>query len=153
LDNFKPLNDTHGHATGDMLLVEVANRLIKCVRKGDTVARVGGDEFVVMLNELDHDPVIAHAQARGVAEKICSSLAEPYTLPITRRDEKDSVVEHRCTASIGVAIFLNHEASPDEVLIWADTAMYKAKEAGGNTIRFYDPVPSAQTEKALPNIG
>ena len=137
LDNFKPLNDTYGHASGDLLLIEVANRLIKCVRKGDTVARFGGDEFVVMLNELDHGPEIARSQAQVVAEKIRSSLAEPYLLPITLKDEKDNLVEHRCTASIGAVVFLDHEVTPDEVLLWADTAMYKAKEAGGNAIRFY----------------
>ena len=136
LDNFKPLNDTYGHATGDLLLVEVANRLIKCVRKGDTVARFGCDEFVVMLNELDQNSKIAHSQAQAVAAKICSSLAEPYILQLTLNDEKGRVVEHRCTASIGAVVFRDHEATPDEVLKWADTAMYVSKAAGGNAIRF-----------------
>jgi diguanylate cyclase (GGDEF)-like protein len=136
LDNFKPLNDTHGHAVGDLLLVEVANRLIQCVRKGDTVARFGGDEFVVVLNALDQDPAIAHAQAQWLAEKICSSLAEPYRLKIPHKDEADTVIEHHCSASIGVVVFMDHVANPDDLLKRADAAMYQAKQSGRNAVRF-----------------
>ncbi len=141
LDNFKPLNDTHGHAIGDLLLVEAANRLVNCVRKGDTAARFGGDEFVVMLNELDLNPIIARSQATSVAEKILSSLADPYELSVLLKDDQVKVIKHHCTASIGVALFQNHAASPDEVLLWADTAMYRAKAAGRNSYCFYEPKP------------
>ena len=137
LDNFKPLNDTYGHAVGDLLLVEVAHRLIQCVRKGDTVARFGGDEFVVVLNALDQNAAIAHSQAQWVAEKIRSSLAEPYRLTIARKDAVDTVIEHHCSASIGVVVFMDHVAHPDELRKWADAAMYQAKQSGRNAVRFY----------------
>jgi diguanylate cyclase (GGDEF)-like protein len=137
LDNFKPLNDTYGHAVGDMLLVEVANRLIQCVRKGDTVARFGGDEFVVVLNALGNDPAVAHSQAQVVAEKIRSRLAEPYRMKITREEESETVVEHHCSASIGVVVFMDHVTRPDDLLKSADAAMYQAKQSGPNAIRFY----------------
>ena len=78
LDNFKPLNDTHGHDVGDLLLIEVAHRITSCVREMDTVARFGGDEFVVMLSELNVDKELSVAQAGNVAEKIRTTLAEPY---------------------------------------------------------------------------
>ncbi len=136
LDNFKPLNDTYGHAVGDMLLVEVANRLVQCVRKGDTVARFGGDEFVVVLNALDQDRAIAQSQAQVVAEKVRSRLAEPYRMKITRKDERETVVEHHCSASIGVVVFMDHVTHPEDLLKWADVAMYQAKQSGGNAIRF-----------------
>jgi len=80
LDNFKPLNDTHGHDVGDLLLVEAAQRITNCVREMDTVARIGGDEFVVMLSELDMDKELSVARAGVVAEKIRVTLAEPYLL-------------------------------------------------------------------------
>jgi diguanylate cyclase (GGDEF)-like protein len=137
LDNFKPLNDTYGHAVGDMLLVEVANRLIQCVRKGDTVARFGGDEFVVVLNALGNDPAVAHSQAQVVAEKIRSRLAEPYRMKITREEESETVVEHHCSASIGVVVFMDHVTRPDDLLKSVDAAMYQAKQSGPNAIRFY----------------
>lgn len=137
LDNFKPLNDTHGHEFGDLLLVEVAERMKGCVREMDTVARVGGDEFVVMLSELNLDRAESTVQAGLIAEKIRLSLAQPYVLSI-ERDGK-STVEHCCTASIGIVLFNNHEASQDEIINRADHAMYEAKEAGRNWIRFYSP--------------
>lgn len=137
LDNFKPLNDTYGHAVGDMLLVEVANRLIQCVRKGDTVARFGGDEFVVVLNALDQDPAIAQSQAHAVAEKIRSRLAEPYRMKVTREDESETVVEHHCSASVGVVVFMDHVSHPEDLLKSADAAMYQAKQSGPNAIRFH----------------
>jgi len=139
LDNFKLLNDTHGHVVGDLLLIEAADRLKSCVRKSDTLARFGGDEFVVMLGDLDADKVESTARAASVAEKIRIALSEPYRLTIKCEGKADSVIEHHCSASIGVALFINHDASQDDILKWADTAMYQAKEAGGNSIRFYNP--------------
>lgn len=138
LDNFKPLNDTHGHAVGDLLLSEAGDRLTACVRETDTVARFGGDEFVVILRDLTQDKATSISQARIVAEKIRDALFEPYRLPIRHEEQSDDVIEHRCTASIGVSMFINHEASQDDILKWADKAMYQAKEAGRNSIWFYD---------------
>lgn len=138
LDNFKPLNDKHGHAVGDLLLIEVANRLKSCVREVDTAARFGGDEFVVILNELDADKARSVSEARKVAEKIHSILSEIYVLTISHDSTRNNTVEHYCTASIGVIVFINQEENQGDILKWADAAMYQAKEAGGNTILFYD---------------
>jgi diguanylate cyclase (GGDEF)-like protein len=138
LDNFKPLNDGYGHAVGDSLLVEVARRLLGCVRQMDTVARFGGDEFIVMLRELNADQDESTAQARVIAEKIRLRLAEPYALSVTQEGRPDATVEHRCTVSIGVTLFSDHEANTDDILKWADIAMYEAKAAGRNVIRFND---------------
>ena len=139
LDNFKPLNDSHGHGVGDLLLIEVARRLTDCVREVDTVARFGGDEFVVMLSELEVDKAESSAQASIVAEKIRANLAEPYLLKIQQAGNAEITIEHRCTSSIGVVLFTNHEASQEEVFKWADMAMYQAKMDGRNLIRFFDP--------------
>ena len=138
LDNFKPLNDTDGHEVGDLLLIEAADRLKSCVREMDTVARFGGDEFVVMLSDLNADKAKSTSQAEIVAEKIRITLSQPYLLTIKHEGKVDTTIEHHCTASIGVALFINHEASQNDILKWADTAMYQAKEAGRNSIRFYD---------------
>lgn len=139
MDNFKPLNDRHGHAAGDLLLIEVARRLVGAVREVDTVARFGGDEFVVMLNELDADRNESAAQAAAVAEKIRTVLSERYLLPVQHAGSGVDTVEHTCTTSIGVALFLGHEASADEMTDRADSAMYRAKQDGRNTIRFFEP--------------
>lgn len=139
LDNFKPLNDTHGHIAGDLLLIEAADRLNKCVREIDTVARFGGDEFVVMLNGLDTDKAESTSQAEIVAEKIRTALSEPYGLTIRHNEKADTTVEHHCTASIGVSLFFNDEASQGDIIKRADMAMYQAKETGRNLIRFHDP--------------
>jgi len=138
LDNFKPLNDTQGHGVGDDLLIDVADRLKRCVREIDTVARFGGDEFVVLLNELDTDAAESYSQAAHVAEKIRITLAQPYQLSIKNEERPDVMIEHRCSASIGVALFIDHAADPEEILKRADIAMYQAKDAGRNSIRFYD---------------
>ena len=137
LDKFKPLNDNHGHEVGDLLLIEAADRLKACVREMDTVARFGGDEFVVMISELVADKDDSTAQARNVAEKIRMALSEPYRLTIKHDGKSDTTVTHGCTASIGVALFVNQVASPDEVLKWADKAMYQAKDSGRDTFRIY----------------
>lgn len=135
LDNFKPLNDSHGHDVGDLLLAEVARRIATCVRESDTVSRFGGDEFVVLLGELDADAAESARQAGIVAEKIRLALAETYVL--TLPSEAHATVEHHCTSSIGVVLFAGHQLNPEEVLKRADIAMYQAKEAGRNCIRFY----------------
>ena len=137
LDNFKPLNDTHGHDVGDLLLIEVAHRLICCVREVDTVARFGGDEFVVMLGELDADKERSVAQAGIVAEKIRAMLAEPYLLTRKQEGGAETKVEHRCTSSIGAVLFINHEATQEDILKRADMAMYQAKESGRNLVNFF----------------
>lgn len=138
LDNFKPLNDTYGHVAGDLLLIEAANRLKGCVREMDTVARFGGDEFVVILNELNADKAESIAQSRIISEKICSTLSDPYRLKMKQAIQTEVSIEHQVTVSMGVIIFINHDGSHDDILRWADIAMYKAKEAGGNMIQFYD---------------
>jgi len=138
LDNFKPLNDTYGHDVGDQLLIEAANRLKSCVREMDTVARFGGDEFVVMLSELKADKAASMVQAEIVAEKIRNILSDPYRLTMTHPGKGDIPIEHGCTASIGVVLFMNHETSQDDIIEAADKAMYQAKEAGRNTVRFLD---------------
>ena len=137
LDNFKPLNDLHGHMVGDLLLIQVAERLKNCVREMDTVARFGGDEFVVFLSELSQDKSDSLSQAKTIAEKIRSSLSEPYVLHIHNEEASSSMVEHSCTVSIGVLVFFNNEADKQELIKRADLTMYRAKDAGRNQIRFY----------------
>ena len=136
LDNFKPLNDAQGHDVGDLLLMEVADRLKKCVREVDTVARFGGDEFVVILSELCPDKADAIQQASLIADKIRAALAQPYVLSLLQ-EGKVSPLEHHCTASIGVALFVDPEVRLDDVIKWADKAMYQAKAVGRNQVRFY----------------
>ncbi|MCB1910067.1 MAG: diguanylate cyclase [Rhodocyclaceae bacterium] len=132
LDNFKPLNDRHGHEAGDLLLIEVARRLQACVRETDTVARLGGDEFLVVLGALDADREVAATQTAHVAEKIAAAVGAPCRLGLPRR-----VIEYRCTASIGAELFRGHEIGREEVSRRADSAMYAAKAAGRAAIRFY----------------
>ena len=137
LDNFKSLNDTHGHIAGDLLLIEAANRLKHCVREVDTVARFGGDEFVVLLSELNADKAESAELTATVAEKIRAALGQPYRLTLKREGLTETIVNHRCSASIGVALLINDDASPDDLLKWADAAMYRAKASGRNSIRFH----------------
>ncbi len=134
LDHFKTLNDTLGHAVGDLLLQQVASRLTECLRGGDTVARVarlGGDEFVVMLEDLSSHSIEAAAQAEVVGQKILATLNQPYQL---------STHEYHSTVSIGVALFGDHVDAQDDLVKHADIAMYQAKRAGRNTMRFFDPL-------------
>lgn len=137
LDDFKPLNDKFGHAVGDLLLIEVARRLTQCVRKVDTVSRFGGDEFVVMLTDLSQQQAEAAEHAGVVAEKIRLSLSERYTLPVWIDGGTLKMIDHICSASIGVLVFNCPDASADHILKGADAAMYQAKQAGRNLVRLH----------------
>ncbi|MFZ4287760.1 EAL domain-containing protein [Variovorax sp. HJSM1_2] len=130
LDNFKTLNDSLGHDSGDQLLREVAQRLAGCVRASDTVARLGGDEFVVLLERLGVDAQEVSQQTKLLAEKILSSLSQPYQLHGN---------EHISTCSIGATRFSSPDDVVGDLLKQADIAMYQAKAAGRNTLRFFDP--------------
>lgn len=140
LDNFKPLNDRHGHNAGDLLLQEVGRRLVSCLRAQDTVARQGGDEFVVLLIDLDPSWDVALAQATLVAHKMLAELARPYVLSVEQRSGPAKTVEHRCSASLGVAVFRPTEGNVDNILRRADEAMYRAKAQGRNQIQFGEAV-------------
>lgn len=130
IDNFKTLNDTHGHDVGDALLVEVAKRIKQSVRRLDTVSRLGGDEFVVVLDSLHHEAADTEKQARRVCEKILAAFKKPFNL---------NHYQHYTTPSIGVVLFdPEHMSQADELLRRADMAMYKAKEAGRNGYQFFD---------------
>jgi len=128
LDDFKTLNDTLGHQTGDRLLQEAAKRLTQSVREVDTVARLGGDEFIVMLDHLSDVETEAANQALAVGKKVLIAMAEPYIF-----DGRECY----CTCSIGITLFRDHQGTPEDVLQRADTAMYRAKQAGRNTLRFF----------------
>lgn len=151
LDNFKPLNDSHGHGAGDSLLIEVARRLIACVRSMDTVARVGGDEFVVMVTDLDADPSRSKELAMAVAEKIRLALAAPYEISVRASTGEDRDVTHHCSASIGVTIFPEGDLPDEELFHRADLAMYAAKAQGRNRANYYDPESPKPSPAGQPN--
>jgi diguanylate cyclase (GGDEF)-like protein/PAS domain S-box-containing protein len=130
LDNFKVLNDTLGHQKGDLLLQQVGRRLRNCVAKGDLVARLGGDEFVVLLENTPEKPLDPVTAAEKVSQRILEALGEPYVLP---------GYLHHSTCSIGVTLFGKSPSSVNELLKQADLAMYQAKAAGRNAVRFFDP--------------
>lgn len=133
LDNFKPANDQFGHGAGDLILIEVGKRLTNCLREVDTIVRFGGDEFVVLLTELEKNILIATQHATLVAEKIRISLAKPYCITMMDGKIRHSMTHH-CTASIGVTLFINKEKTPEELIMLADMAMYQAKMDGRNQI-------------------
>ena len=134
LDNFKDLNDHLGHAVGDHLLQQVAQRIAACLREEDTVARFGGDEFVVILNYLSAELPAVATYAEAVGQKILGALQQPYQL--------DGYAHHN-NASMGVTLFADPQGSLDAVLKQADIAMYEAKSAGRNCLRFFDPLMQA----------
>lgn len=140
LDHFKTLNDTLGHDMGDLLLQQVSVRLTGCVRKVDTVARIGGDEFVVLLEDLSPHAIEAAAQTEIVAAKVLVSLSKPFHI---------GTHVHHTTGSIGATLFIDHEAGVEAILKQADIAMYQAKYSGRNAIRFFDQdMQEAVTERA-----
>lgn len=138
LDNFKFLNDTHGHDAGDALLIEAAKRITSCIRETDTVARLGGDEFVVMLEQLGIDDGHAMNITTQIGESILSRLHQEYRV---------NNIRHRGSSSIGICMFSDQYSKADDILKWADKAMYEAKCAGRNTLRFFDPHMQQELER------
>jgi diguanylate cyclase (GGDEF)-like protein/PAS domain S-box-containing protein len=130
LDDFKTLNDTSGHGIGDLLLQQVALRLASCIRKTDTVARFGGDEFVVMLEGLSDDATIASAEAKAVGDGILGAFFQPYQV---------GSYEYAGTTGIGITLFQGRSATADDLLKRADLAMYRAKAQGKNSMCFFNP--------------
>ena len=135
LDKFKPVNDELGHDAGDWLLQQVAARLRLCLRESDTVARIGGDEFIVLLPEIG-----AIRTAIDVAEKIRATLEEPFTM--------DSGETIRISSSIGVVVYPQHANDARDLLRMGDEAMYQAKKGGRNAVALYAPAPTVRTEGA-----
>lgn len=125
LDNFKNINDGHGHSAGDALLKIVAKRLLECIREGDTVARQGGDEFILLLPDVDGTQGVTK-----VAEKILNSVASPYSI---------AGHEMHVSVSIGIAVYPDDGESVDVIFKNADTAMYNAKQDGRDRYRLFTP--------------
>ncbi|WP_319574818.1 EAL domain-containing protein [uncultured Desulfobacter sp.] len=145
LDNFKSLNDTRGHNVGDALLVEVARRLLGCVRETDTVGRLGGDEFVVVLEFLGSDEAKGAQKTMQIAEKIRLALGQAYILGPEEHT-------HHSSTSIGITLFIDTDSNDSDVLKRADVAMYEAKDLGRNRCCFYNEsrqaLVNSQTEMA-----
>jgi len=135
LDRFKLINDTLGHANGDLLIREVADRLRETARAEDTVARLGGDEFVVIISD-----VAKVSHITRIAEKMLAVITQPYRL---------AGREIFCSCSIGVTIYPNDGMNSNSLLMHADTAMYHAKQHGRNQFRLYDKTMNAQAEERL----
>ncbi len=140
LDHFKYVNDARGHGIGDAVLRNVAGRLSALVRKGDTVARVGGDEFVVLLAHLGDDGRLATHSALLVAEKIRRAISESFEIDGQFYDS---------SASIGVTLLSHPNQSAQDLLREADTAMYRAKADGRNRVSFFEATMQAEVERRL----
>lgn len=125
LDKFKDINDTHGHKTGDKVLIETAKRIKNCIRVGDTISRYGGDEFVLLVENLSESYNVGL-----IAEKILSALSEPLYIEGSKL---------KVTPSIGISIYPNDGDTPESLLSYADTAMYQAKANGRNNYKCYEP--------------
>lgn len=128
LDNFKILNDAFGHDHSDRLLQQVALRLSACAREADVVARLGGDVFVVLLENLGKSPPEATCEAQAIGEKILFALNQPHQIDGT---------DHHCTGSLGITLFSHQDEDAAEPLKRAELAMYEAKSVGRNTLRFF----------------
>jgi len=130
LDNFKIVNDTIGHDVGDMVLVETAKRIENSIRVNDIVARLGGDEFVVLIDTSEKNRDLVISSVRTITQKILKSLESPYLI---------ENYDFRITASIGIKLFNDDSLSMDELMKYADSAMYNAKAEGRNTFCFFNP--------------
>ncbi|MCL7942457.1 EAL domain-containing protein [Marinobacter sp. ATCH36] len=140
LDHFKNINDSAGHVVGDELLIQVGHRLQQSVREWDTVARIGGDEFVLILKGFSAGSASAATKVEKVCEKVRDALNEPYSL---------QGVEYNGSPSIGVTLFYDHDASLEDLLSQADMAMFRAKEDGRNCIRFFDSKMQSDVSERL----
>lgn len=140
LDHFKNINDARGHATGDALLQQVAHRLSSLMRTEDTVARIGGDEFVILVPELATDFSTGAQYAMAVAEKVREALNRPFQI---------NSQPYGASASIGVTLFPKENQTTQDVLREADTAMYRAKSTGRNRIEFFEVAMQARVEERL----
>lgn len=141
LDHFKEVNDTLGHASGDMLLEQATVRLINTVRQTDTVSRFGGDEFVIILEYVGSDLEKALKNTKNISETIREKLAEPYLLCGHQLE---------VTPSVGVVLFNSEHDEPEELIKQADIALYSAKDSGRNQVRFFDPLLQEEAiERAL----
>ena len=138
LDNFKELNDNYGHETGDLFLVELSNQVTMCIRESDTMARLGGDEFIVLLSNLNRDKDIAYLEAMKVSEKIKILISTIFETPAENIRPEKSAMTYGCTASLGLVLFTTPTISDSEIIKLADSAMYKAKKTGKNSISFIE---------------
>ncbi|MFA6041599.1 MAG: EAL domain-containing protein, partial [Methylophilus sp.] len=138
IDNFKTLNDSQGHAAGDMLLFSIASRLQKILRSSDTAARLGGDEFVLLLENIGSTKEKAVADSTLVAQKVLEVLNQPFDL---------NSISFKTSASLGISFFSNNDYSPEELIKFADTAMYKAKQSGKNNYYIY--TDNTKTEQTI----
>ncbi|MDO9304080.1 MAG: EAL domain-containing protein [Sulfuricurvum sp.] len=136
VDHFKTLNDTRGHSVGDLLLMDVAQRLRANVRQSDTVGRQGGDEFVILLDNLSSEMSEAATMAQQLGEKLREAMEKPFNL---------NGVEYHCKISVGISL-LTKDDTIEDLLRQADLALYKAKDAGRNTLRFFDPAMQKELE-------
>ncbi|MCW3172120.1 bacteriohemerythrin [Shewanella subflava] len=138
IDRFKMLNDTYGHDMGDLLLTSIAERLSECVREEDTLARIGGDEFVIILEGLNEQQITAASQTTEICQKILAAMSRSFQL---------KNIQYNCSASIGVVLFNDPSTTASEIMKQADIAMYQAKVAGRNTLRFFDPTMQEEISK------
>lgn len=143
LDHFKIVNDTKGHILGDMVLVEAAKRILAITRESDTVARLGGDEFVVLVDTFESDFNSASECVSVIVDKILFELQKPYLI-----DNSD----FRLTASAGIALFSGESHTQEDLMKYADSAMYHAKESGRNTFSFFDPILQKMVEDKMAMI-
>lgn len=138
LDSFKRINDSLGHNAGDELLVELSKRLSRIIRASDTIARVGGDEFVVLLEHVGDNHEQANIESEIVAKKLQSAFDEKFEI---------GKLAFQVSCSIGICLIDNENLVTDNILKFADTAMYRSKMKGGNSYSFYDPELQTLLEK------
>ncbi len=138
LDNFKMVNDTKGHDIGDFVLIETAKRLQNTIRETDLISRLGGDEFIIVLEIPESNKEVAINNINIAAKKILEEIKKPYLI---------SNFDFRLTVSIGIALFENNEFSIDELMKFADTAMYSSKVNGRNRFTYFDPILQQMVEQ------
>lgn len=146
LDQFKALNDSHGHQAGDQLLIAVSKRIHHLLKAEDTLARFGGDEFVVVLNDLDANPVSAALKAEISAEQIRKEISLPTTIKVSKLS---TLIDYKITASIGISLFDKETKDSSQLLQLADLALYQAKANGRDDCVFFDPIMQKELSDTL----